>query len=563
MYNKKSSLKLKSGGNMKKLLTAFFSLSLIIGLNAQDVFQRTSTIHTLQYEPGGGAFGNFVAGVDFDQDGKPEIYACNTNIIDRDGELIPKIYKFEWNENTATWDSVWGAVLDVPLQNTWPALTWGDLDKDGKPEIIWGPANNLDATLNPNPPRVVVYEVVGDGSDNLGVDDGFGSFTPNSTFTIADKDMQDVRPIKFVVSDIDNDGTDELIFADRVALYHYGVLSVDNIPDDGDGSETWTIEASGLDDIAMGTANKYDLAVVGSIIYLFDGNGLVHPVKFDGFSYTDLPVQQEVADVYGSFKGSVTADLDNDGTDEIILGGWDNPTKVFVLKQVADTLQTYDVSDTLINIETLNGAAMGDLDNDGNPDFVFGTRGDPASVPNNAMLRVEFQGGDITDPANYVSSIIDSLLVPAPGGKGGQLDAIAIGNLDGDPADELVYTQSYTRKVDNDTTADAAIVELQHTPVSVELASSGIPDKFYLNQNYPNPFNPSTTIKFGIKNEMVVELKVFDILGREVMTLIDNDIMKAGIYNVTLNSSNLASGTYIYRLKAGNNIASKKMILLK
>lgn len=549
---------------MKKFLTVFLFLSAVASLSAQDVFNRTSTIHTLNYEPGGGGFGGIVAGVDFDKDGLPEIYACNANFIDRDGELIPKVYKFEWNESTATWDSVWGATVDIPLQNTWPGFTWGDLDGDGKPEIIFAPANYLDATSNPNPPRIIVYEVVGDGSDNLGVDDGFGSFTPNSTFQITDQDNVDVRPIRLIVKDIDKDGKDELIFADRVGKYHYGVLSVDDIPDNGDGSETWTIEASGLDDANFtGTGNKYDLAIIDSTIYLFNSDGSIYPVKYDGFSWVDLPVQTNVGDGYGSFKGSVTADLDNDGKDEIILGGWDNPTKVFVLKQVADTLQTYDVSDTLINILTLNGAAVGDLDNDGKPDFVFGTRGSPASVPNNAILRVEFQGGDISDPANYESSIIDSLLVPAPGGTGGQLDVVAIGNIDGDPSDEVVYTQGYTRGVANDTTADVAIVELAHTPVSVEVAEPGIPNQFYLDQNYPNPFNPSTTIKFGISKEMVVQLKVYDILGREVMTLIDNDIMKAGSYNVNFSASSLASGTYIYRLKTGNFVASKKMILLK
>ncbi len=533
-------------------------------LTAQDVFHRTSSIPTLQYETGGGGFGGVVAGVDFDGDGRSEIYVCNTNFIDREGELIPRIYKFEWNESTGSWDSVWSATAPLTLQNTWPAFTWGDLDKDGKPEIYWGPVNY---SPYPELPRVLVYESAGDGSDNMGVDDGFGGFNPNASTPIASGDGINLRPIKFEVRDVDNDGTDELIFVERANTYQYGILSVSNIPDNGDGSETWTLEASGSGDpILSSTGAKYDFSIIGNIIYLFNGNGLIYPVKYAGGNWTSLPPQHGVAEEYGSFKGSVTADLDSDGTDEIILGGWDTPTKVFVLKQDADTLKTVAAVDlsTNFSLGTLNGAAGGDLDSDGKLDFVFGTRGSPASVPNNAVVRVEFQGGDITNPANYVASIIDSLLVPAPGGTGGQLDVVYMANIDGDSDDEVLYTQGYTRGVANDTTADLAIVELKHTPTAVrEITRGELPTSIYLEQNYPNPFNPATTIRFGLSKSTNVTLKVYDILGREIAVLVNNEPMNAGKFEVKFDASDLASGTYIYKLKAGNNVVSKKMQLIK
>ena len=233
-----------------------------------------------------------------------------------------------------------------------------------------------------------------------------------------------------------------------------------------------------------------------------------------------------------------------------------------MLKQDADTLIAYEVANlSLLGATRLNGAAKGDLDGDGNWDFVFGTR--PNSTPNNSVYRVEFQGGDITQAANYISSNIDSFLVPEPDGLGGQLDVVAIGNVDGDAADEVVYTQGYTRGVANDTTADAAILDIQHTPVSVELADDNIPDQYYLDQNFPNPFNPSTTIKFGITEASNVDLRIYDALGREVAVLISNQFMSAGSYNVKFDASNLASGTYVYRMTAGANTVSRKMQLLK
>ena len=231
---------------MKRFTRFFMAVLLFLAVNnfaQQEEFERTSMVDVPLSALGG--FGNFVAGVDFDEDGLVEIYAVNNNLIDRDPELIPRIYKFEFNGTT--WDSVWSATLEVPLQNTWPALAAADLDQDGKMEIVWGPVNYLDDATNPNPPRVVVFESAGDGSDQMGFDI-FGASVPNTTFTITEENGLEIRPIRFYVEDVDNDGTDEVIFADRRAgtgNFHYGVLSVDNVPDDADGSETWTIEASG------------------------------------------------------------------------------------------------------------------------------------------------------------------------------------------------------------------------------------------------------------------------------------------------------------------------------
>lgn len=94
-----------------------------------------------------------------------------------------------------------------------------------------------------------------------------------------------------------------------------------------------------------------------------------------------------------------------------------------------------------------------------------------------------------------------------------------------------------------------------------------LPNKFELSQNYPNPFNPTTKINFTIAEPSHVSLKVYDILGRELATLV-NENLSAGSHNVVWNAENsfgnkMASGTYIYRIVAGNNVITKKMQLLK
>lgn len=90
----------------------------------------------------------------------------------------------------------------------------------------------------------------------------------------------------------------------------------------------------------------------------------------------------------------------------------------------------------------------------------------------------------------------------------------------------------------------------------------GIPDEFKLYQNYPNPFNPITNISFSIPSAAFITLKVYDILGDEVVTLINSE-RPAGEYRITFDASTLTSGVYLYRLSAGNLTEMKKMILLK
>lgn len=88
------------------------------------------------------------------------------------------------------------------------------------------------------------------------------------------------------------------------------------------------------------------------------------------------------------------------------------------------------------------------------------------------------------------------------------------------------------------------------------------PASFSLNQNYPNPFNPTTNIQYSISSRQFVSLKVYNILGEQVAALV-NEEKSPGTYILNFNGSNLASGTYFYRLTAGSNVTTKKMILLK
>jgi hypothetical protein len=108
-----------------------------------------------------------------------------------------------------------------------------------------------------------------------------------------------------------------------------------------------------------------------------------------------------------------------------------------------------------------------------------------------------------------------------------------------------------------------------YNPVQVDIGTSVESGnnkvyKYALSQNYPNPFNPSTLISYELPLTGLVTLKVYDLLGREVATLV-NEEKPAGSYNAqfTMNNVQLSSGIYFYKLQAGEFVETKKMILLK
>lgn len=97
---------------------------------------------------------------------------------------------------------------------------------------------------------------------------------------------------------------------------------------------------------------------------------------------------------------------------------------------------------------------------------------------------------------------------------------------------------------------------------SVGSSSRELPIRFNLEQNYPNPFNPTTTISFSLPSKSFVSLKVFDVVGREVATLLDG-IEEPGLKLVTFNANGLVSGVYYYRLQTTSFTETKKLTLLR
>lgn len=128
--------------------------------------------------------------------------------------------------------------------------------------------------------------------------------------------------------------------------------------------------------------------------------------------------------------------------------------------------------------------------------------------------------------------------------------------------DEIEVDIADTAQKTLDLQKSIVVVLTNPTGVNNEEEADGLPVEFTLQQNYPNPFNPSSTIRFGVPEASEVRLEVYNMLGQRVATLVDSR-MAAGWHTVTFDAAGLSTGTYIYQIRAGNFLQTRKMLLIK
>jgi len=235
--------------------------------------------------------------------------------------------------------------------------------------------------------------------------------------------------------------------------------------------------------------------------------------------------------------GIFSADLDGDGDNDLAVAVHGD-TDVSVLLNNGDG--TFAPRVDFVVGYAPSGLTSADFDGDGDQDLVTTNySGNSVSVLLNYgdgtfAPRVDFGVGSYSQP--IVSADFD--------GDGDQ--DLAVGLLS--PANSISVLLNLT------------II----SPVGVNEREglSSVPEIYSLSQNYPNPFNPVTTIRFYLPEAGNVELVIYDILGKEVETIV-NSRQSAGQHNVVWNTSNVASGVYLYRLQANDFVQTRKMLLLK
>ncbi len=335
-------------------------------------------------------------------------------------------------------------------------------------------------------------------------------------------------------------------------------------------------------------------------------------VAFFGGTVVDID-QDGNDEVFYSICGNTCSSRERPNGGQAILVNYDSGENTLEITE--DNV----VVDIFRGFFTTLGIGSGDLDGDGKME-VFGTGGSYGGASRTAgndptFIRIaEFQGGDVEDPANYRlqgisyfepfdkdefdmverdSSGVMSVYYEDGIEQGAFVSKFAyLGDVDGDNFNELAVAfqgiddstfvfQEKFNPADSTYTRETVSSKANENRVfmrvlqgsegfTVKIADERIilPSDYKLSENYPNPFNPSTTFSYTLPLDKAVSVKVYDITGRLVRTLVNNTPHVAGSYEISWDGTSdsghaVASGTYIYTLEWGQFMQSKAMILLK
>ncbi|HEY9188264.1 MAG TPA: T9SS type A sorting domain-containing protein [Ignavibacteria bacterium] len=552
---------------MKRLNLLFFLLVIPVFTFSQYVLKKNWHVSaliknsTVQRTDSVGAW-IVKGGYDVNKNGKKEILIMTDPTVSggKTTDTTNTLFLLE-NDGNDNYKLIWSYKSPYPV-NSYGDVEVADMDQDGKPEI-WFTFPTIVNNNRPNPPRIMCFEFDGTNIPT----------TPTLEWNFNVRDNFDMRPSCIVFDDVDNDGTVELICTTRKDDYT------------GSGAGRTLLVASSPLPIEAGGLNLLQVEFIDTSSYLkggaiyeakvldYDRDGKKEIWVFTWDQYTVNIYEATGADKYnheveirkavpesdiGSFMATHFYDANKDGKLEGFVAGAQGD---FGTGDVLYIESCDDVSKlTKNNIKEIGyrigsnprGAAIGDFDKNGLMDFVFVDR------KLNKVVKMEYKGtGSLADSTSYKWSdlMVDTSTTYLPDYF---MMSAASSDLDGDGFQELLIAN-----LDVMHPSKPLVIVLEATKVnSVEKKEGVIPSEFSLGQNYPNPFNPTTNIEFAIPKSAKVSLKVYNMLGQEMATLV-NETKEAGKYVVTFNSGNLPSGTYYYKLSADNYSEVKKMMLMK
>ncbi len=255
--------------------------------------------------------------------------------------------------------------------------------------------------------------------------------------------------------------------------------------------------------------------------------------------------------IYNPYMKTVTSDIDENGKPEFWIGGQDFEEGISIFQcyeAVGDNsyrVVAYIELRYLVSLNTNYFQAI-DIDDDSTEELIISI--------GNSILILKFAGSTNEHRYKVFYAKFNEATQP-----GAEFYPVAIADLDGDARkDMLIPFRKYVYPV---TFAFSYILK-QNEPSSLNEEEKGIINSSELLQNFPNPFNPTTIFQYAVSSMQFISLKVYDVLGNEIITLV-NEVKSAGNYELEFNSEGLTSGIYFYTLTADSFRETKKMILLK
>jgi hypothetical protein len=551
-----------------------------------------------------------VSWVDFNRDGLLDFFVANGGPLNQDGQLN-EIWLHAGDDPLFPFELILdGPVAEEPTNSM--GASWGDYDNNGFPDLFltnhqgFGDSHDLlyqnaDGLFT----RVTTGVIGNDGGESVSAawadydNDGYidlfvaNNGQPNFLYrNIGGIGFEKIASGEIVTDgsasycgvwgDYDNDGFVDLFVA------NYGS---DNFlyRNNGDGTFIRTVSGEIVTDggFSYGASwgdydNDEDLDLFvandqqNNFLYRNGGDGSFEKI-------VDGPLVNDG----GSSRGSAWGDCDNDGDLDLFVANSAGETNFLYLNS-GDGTFIRDESDQLINAEAFDsfGAAWGDYNDDGALDLLVANwEGFPSFGANNSLhinsgnanswLKIKcvarvsnasaigvqvralatvageshWQLREIASLTGFGSqnsfdvhfglgdaAIVDSLKLEWPSGRGQSLANVAVNQF--------------------------LTIEEPDKPNSVEEPAVDLPTNFQLAQNYPNPFNPSTRISYSLAAASFVTLKIYDLRGRELATLV-NGHQPAGEYEIDFHADNLANGIFFYRLQAGSFTETRKMIMIR
>lgn len=474
-----------------------------------------------------------------------------------------------------------------------------DFDSDGNMEFITSLQSSNETPDRDN--NLYLFEADGDNNFSLRWSYKVENVQhQRNAIAVADLDGNEEPEIIFVVDRLTDNADNVLIFEYDPNLGNFPEqpTATWNTPRDFDGEFRCEVDFKVMDIDQDGRQEMILISFDGVIIASLASNDFSNP-QFN-MEYSNF------AEMQWTFATAI-ADLDNNGTNELIAMGAYGLGALVILEALAPDFYLLSVNLTLASLPggvgSYNAMTTADLDGNGFPEIYYSdTNGNFRSFYTNGaynsinasnfyqlgsagsevltiisddssfyvgtsaasqIFHIEYAGGDVGDSLNYQFTKIfeDTLADP---------DDITIFriagaiDLDGDGRQEIVLTTASH----DETRPTVFVLEETMTTSVAQTSEPQIPDDFTLEQNYPNPFNPSTSISFRLPTEEQISLKIYNTRGQEVKSLIVGQTYSIGTHSMSWDARDnqgtpVASGVYIYRLSIGRTALSRTMSLIR